>query len=261
MPLKEVKNIMKICVVQTRPDKGDIQSNIDDHKKFIELAAAHGADIVIFPELSLTGYEPTLAQELATYPDDYRLDEFQKTADSRQITIGVGLPTRQDRGICISLLIFQPNQARQLYSKQYLHADEEPFFVSGPNSPGLLVDNKIALAICYELSIAEHAERAYQNGAEIYIASVAKSVQGVEQASRRLAEIAQKYAMTVLMSNCLGPSDNFDSAGQTAVWNHQGRLLEQLNNTHEGLIIYDSDSLEVIKKEFAEKGNTEALRR
>jgi len=57
---------MKICVAQTRPVKGDIQSNIENHKKFIDLAVSGGADTIIFPELSLTGYEPELAKELAT---------------------------------------------------------------------------------------------------------------------------------------------------------------------------------------------------
>jgi predicted amidohydrolase len=47
---------MKICVAQTRPIKGNIQSNIVNHKKLIDLAVSNGAVIVIFPELSLTGY-------------------------------------------------------------------------------------------------------------------------------------------------------------------------------------------------------------
>ena len=54
---------MKICVAQTRPIKGDIQSNIDHHKQFINLAVANGASIIIFPELSLTGYEPKLSKK------------------------------------------------------------------------------------------------------------------------------------------------------------------------------------------------------
>lgn len=57
---------MKICVAHTRPVAGDIQSNIESHKKLLDLAIAHAAGMVIFPELSLTGYEPKLAKELAT---------------------------------------------------------------------------------------------------------------------------------------------------------------------------------------------------
>ena len=47
---------MKICIAQTRAVKGDIEANLVNHKKSIELAAAHGAEMIIFPELSLTGY-------------------------------------------------------------------------------------------------------------------------------------------------------------------------------------------------------------
>ncbi|MCB8946351.1 MAG: carbon-nitrogen hydrolase family protein [Ardenticatenaceae bacterium] len=166
---------MKICVVQTRPIKGDIQGNIVAHQRLVERAAAYGAETVIFPELSLTGYEPTLAQALATHQDDARLDRLQKTADCRQMTIGVGLPTVNEPLPSISMVIFQPNQPRQLYSKQFLHGDEEPFFTSGPRSAGLVGRSpQVALAICYELSVAAHAAQAVAKGADLCI-SVAKS--------------------------------------------------------------------------------------
>lgn len=56
---------MKICVAQTRPIKGEIDKNIEIHKKFIDLATSKGANMIFFPELSLTGYEPKLAKHLA----------------------------------------------------------------------------------------------------------------------------------------------------------------------------------------------------
>lgn len=240
---------MKICVAQTRPIKGDIQSNIDNHKKLIALASSHGADLIIFPELSLTGYEPKLAEELATTQDDRRLDDFQKISNSRQITIGVGLPTKNETGICISLVLFQPHQARQTYSKNYLHPDEEEFFIRGQSLTGLSVNQtNIGLAICYELSVPDHAERAFKSGAEVYIASVAKSAAGVDAASKRLAEISNQYAMTVLMSNCVGPSDDFESAGKTSVWNNKGLLLGQLDDSNEGILIIDTDTQELIEE-------------
>src|SRR4051794_17238166 len=112
---------MKICVAQTKPVKGDIQSNIDSHKRLIDVAISNGADTIIFPELSLTGYEPKLSKELATDQDDSRFDDFQKISDTKHITIGVGMPTKSNSDILISMIIFQPYAPRQTYSKQYLH--------------------------------------------------------------------------------------------------------------------------------------------
>ena len=240
---------MKICVAQTRPVKGDIQSNIGHHKKLINLAVFHGADIIIFPELSLTGYEPTLAKELATHQDDRRLDDFQKISDTQQITIGVGVPTKNTTGICISMVLFQPHKARQTYSKKYLHPDEEEFFVSGQSFTGLKVNKtNIALGICYEISVPEHAENAFESGAEIYIASVAKFLNGIDKALKRLSDIASTYDMTVLMANCVGPCDGEECAGKTSIWNNKGLLAGQLNNTNEGIVIIDTDTQELIEK-------------
>lgn len=240
---------MKICVAQTRPIKGDIQSNIGNHKKLIDLAVFNRADTVIFPELSITGYEPELSKQLATNQDDSRFDDFQMIADTKQINIGVGVPTKNNIGICISMILFQPHKARQTYSKKYLHPDEENFFIGRKSHPDLIFSkDKIALAICYELSVPEHSENAFKSGAKFYIASVVKSVNQVNKAIERLSDIASKYSMTVLMSNCVGESGGMECGGRTSIWNNKGLLVGQLDDTNEGVIIIDTDTQELIKK-------------
>lgn len=237
---------MKICAAQTRPAKGDMQSNIAKHKVLIDLAVSNGADIIIFPELSITGYEPELAKELATDSSDSRFDDFQKTSDVKQITIGIGVPTKNDGGIRISMIIFQPGQPRQTYSKQYLHEDEYPYFTNGDQQLFLDIDNnKIAPAICYESLLPQHSDHAFKNGAGIYIASVAKSANGVEKAYRHFPQVAAAYSMPVLMANCTGPCDNFESAGKTSAWNNKGVLAGQLNEKDEGILIMDTGTGEV----------------
>jgi predicted amidohydrolase len=139
------------------------------------------------------------------------------------------------------MVLFQPNQLRQVHSKKYLHADEEPFFVPGKNLPGLLIaDTPIALAICYEISIPMHSQLAFDSGAQLYIASVAKTATGVEKAWAQLSDIAAKYKMTVLMCNSIGMCEDGECAGQSAAWNGKGILLGQLNNFDEGLLLLDT---------------------
>ncbi|MEO6549219.1 MAG: carbon-nitrogen hydrolase family protein [Ferruginibacter sp.] len=242
---------MKICVVQSRPVIGDIESNIINHKRLIRLAIDQDAGIVIFPELSLTGYQPQLAKQLAVNEMDNRLNDFQQISDTAKIVIGVGIPVKHNSGVCIGMVIFQPNQSRKVYAKKYLHSDEDPFFVSGENYT-LSGQDKIALAICYELSVPEHSANAFENGAKIYIASVAKPAAGVEKASETLAGIARKYTMTVLMSNCLGDCYDCECSGQSAIWDSKGLLCAQLNNADEGLLILDTGTGEIIKKQIDE---------
>ncbi|MHB1278222.1 MAG: carbon-nitrogen hydrolase family protein [Bacteroidia bacterium] len=234
---------MKLCIAQTRSFKGDIERNIGTHKRMIELALEKGIDLIIFPELSLSGYEPTLAEELATIQEDSRLDIFQHISDKELVVICIGLPTRSEAGVHISLVIFQPDTPRSTYSKQYLHKDELPYFLPGDQPMILsLGDKKIALAICYESLLPEHAEDAAQQGAAIYLASVAKAAKGVEKAFKHYPEIAKKHGMLVMMANSVGPNDDFESAGQSAVWNASGTLVHQLDDHNEGFLIYNTET-------------------
>jgi predicted amidohydrolase len=232
---------MKLCVVQARAVKGDIPGNIGNHKKIIDLAVSHGADTIIFPELSITGYEPTLAKELATELHDERLNVFQQISDESRVTIGVGIPLNVKTGITISMVLFQPHKPREVYAKKYLHADEDPFFVSGQSTISILGED-VALAICYELSVPEHVEDAYKCGAGIYIASAVKSTGGIDKAISRLSEISIEYGMTVLFSNAVGESDGFECAGRSSIWDDTGALLQQLDAVNEGILLFDTET-------------------
>ncbi len=95
---------MRICLAQTESKKGNINWNISNHKKWIEVAISKNADLIAFPELSLTGYEPNLANKLATNRNDLRLNDFQELSDKNQISIGIGLPTKTENGILIGQL-------------------------------------------------------------------------------------------------------------------------------------------------------------
>ena len=234
---------MKICVVQTRPVRGDIQTNIENHKKLLDAAIAKDADVIIFPELSITGYEPELADKLATEIDDPRFDVFQEISNSNQVTIGVGMPIRNNAGITISMILFRPNAPRHLYNKKYIHPDEERFFVSGQNENGIVGEgNNIALSICYELSVPAHAENAHKNGAEFYISSSVKSKNAMQRTMTRLSEIAKNYSMIVLFANCVGESGGYDCGGKSSIFTEDGELLTKLNDVDEGFLIINIDN-------------------
>jgi predicted amidohydrolase len=236
---------MRICVAQLRPTPGDIEANVRKHDALLALAISKNAHMVCFPELSLTGYEPKLAKQLATTYDDPRLDIFQKIADSESVYIAVGLPTISERGARIGMVVFQPMRPLVSYAKQQLHADELPYFVEGEHQLVLDAANqRIVPAICYESLQDSHAEKAAELGADIYLASVAKSAHVAAKAFLHYPEVARRYSMTVLMANCVGPSDDFVAVGGSSVWNSRGELLTRLDAEHEGIVLYDTESCE-----------------
>ena len=240
---------MNIAIAQLKSMKGDIPANIEKHIKFIERACLLNADFIFFPELSLTGYEPGLAEKLAVDKNDKRFDVLQQTSDQKMISFAVGVPTISENGIYISMLIFQPKQQKLIYSKQQLHEDELPYFKNGNEQVLITLKNqKIAPAICYESLQTDHANEAARLGAAIYIASVAKSQNGINKAFAHYPNMAKKYKMPVLMSNCIGECDNFISAGFSSVWNKEGELVVQFDNQQEGLLIFNTETEKVMKE-------------
>ena len=231
---------MRIAAAQIPAFKGDLDRNIAAHVAFIETAAKHHVNWIIFPELSLTGYEPDLARQLAIFTDDRRLEPFQPLSERHRISIAVGVPLQGIAGVEIAMLLFQPGKPKVAYSKYFLHEDELPFFKPG-KQPGCVIadERKLGFAICYEISVAEHAFATIQKGAEVYVASVAKTSDGVQKARERLEQVAIDFNIPVLMCNAVGEADGMVCGGGSFAISPTGGVIAQLDRSNEGLLLMD----------------------
>jgi predicted amidohydrolase len=236
---------MKLCAVQYACVTGEFERNVERHVEFVELAASHDAELILFPELSLTGYEPKLAKSLATHVEDPRLDVFQRLSNAHDIVIAAGLPLVTSRKPQIGMVVFQPNTGRQAYAKQRLHDDELPYFSPG-NRPMLIEtrEHRLALAICYESLQPDHVATAASLGADVYLASVAKLALGMDEAYAYYATFAREHAMTILMANCVGPCDGDAGGGRSAAWNDRGTYVAALDGTQEAILMLDTAKLD-----------------
>jgi len=231
---------MIVAAAQIRSTPGDIPENIDLHLAAIKLAARNDADMVVFPELSLTGYEPSLSGQLAFERLDDRLQIFRDLSVSFGIAIGIGIPTKTNGKPRISHAFFRPNSEDVLYSKQRLHDDELPFFEAGDEQACLQTDHDTVVpAICYEALVPEHAAHAAALGATVYIACVAKHERGTRQAHTYLPEAARRHQFNVVLCNAVGRSDNFVSAGSSAAWNRKGEKLACAGANEQCVLLVD----------------------
>lgn len=231
---------MKIAAVQFKSVAGDVHANINRHIEAIELAVKHGADLIYFPELSISGYEPKLAKALAVVPSDDIFNGFQALSDRHRVIIGIGMPLSSEGQIQIGMIWCEPHKPRARYAKQLLHADEMPFFVSGNKQLILQKEGyQFAPAICYESLQPGHSEYAAAAGADVYLASVAKSTAGITKAMQHYPETARKHNMRVVLANCIGPCDDFAGAGGSAAWSSNGQLLRQMGDSTEGILMVD----------------------
>jgi predicted amidohydrolase len=224
---RHLPDLPLLAAAQTVVVKGDIGANVERHVVLSAIAARHGARLVLFPELSLTGYEPTLARELALTADDARLAPLRDTARCEGIVIVAGAPLRNDGGLpLIGALTFLPDGTMHVYTKQHLHDGEEAAFACGQGGAALSVDGaQVALAVCAEITHASHAAAAALAGAQLYAASVLVSENGYAADAARLQGHAATHALPVLMANHGGPSGGWQCAGRSAVWDEAGALV------------------------------------
>ena len=232
---------MILAAAQTKPTRGDIEANLSDHYRLIELAVQNGAQLIAFPELSITGYERENAEKLTFKKDDSRLDHLRKLAVESNIVIIAGAPIQIDAELFIGEFIISPDNSVKIYTKQFLHEGEDEFFQSSFDyNPMISIeDKKISFAICADIDNPLHPENACKKATDIYIASIFFSPNGIRNAYKDLQSYAQKHQMNVLMSNFSGESWGSPSAGQSAFWNNKGELIAQMNDSDSGLLIVE----------------------
>jgi predicted amidohydrolase len=232
---------MRIGLAQIRSERGNLQGNIDHHLAALEKTATHSVELVVFPELSLTNYDPGIAGDAAIDALDARLDVFQRFADRLGTAVVVGAPLKSPAQPMIAMVVFRPGEDRRVIGKQYLHADEAGFFTPASGPVGVLdMDLRIGLAICYEISVPEHAAKSVGRGVGLYLASVAKTAEGVAAARASLSATARRYTIPVLMVNCVGTCEGKAAGGGSMVIDEAGRLVAQLGGREEGVLLYDT---------------------
>jgi len=215
-----------IAAIQSASLKGDIATNLTRHLALARQAAAHGARLALFPELSLTGYEPDVAAATALRGDDARLAPLAELAQSSGMIIVAGAPLRIDGALYIGAISFLPDGGVAEYTKQHLHDGEEKVFVAGCGGAALDIGGiPAALAVCADFTHASHAQAAAGAGAMLYAASVLVSPGGYAKDSGILRSYAEQHKMPVLMSNHGGPTGGWQSAGRSALWDERGQLV------------------------------------
>jgi predicted amidohydrolase len=220
---------MRIALAQIKSVSGNLKHNFERHIEAAESALKNKCTLVVFPELSLTNYEPALAKETVSASDAF-IESFQIFCNNRKINMLVGLPIQLKDGIGIGLTFIQANQTPSTYCKRYLHADELPYFTTGKEEVIWDLEERIAPAICYESTLLVHAAEAAKMKASVYLASVAKSATGIAKVQEHYAGISKQHQWWTLLVNMIGPADNFIGAGGSAVWNTQGNKIACLDD-------------------------------
>jgi predicted amidohydrolase len=235
---------MILTAAQTKPKRGDIKENLLDHYRLIKAASDEGSNLIVFPEMSITGYERENAHLLTFSLNDPRLDELIKLAFDRKIIIIAGAPISINSDLFIGEYIIQPDKSIMIYTKQFLHPGEEEYYESSfEYNPMISFENeRISPAICADIDHPLHPESASKAGSSIYIASIFFSPNGIPSAHSSLSSYAKKYSMNILMSNYSGDSWGQPSGGRSAFWDINGKMIAEMNESDSGLLFVENNN-------------------
>lgn len=196
----------------------DIAANAATHAAAVHAAAAR---VVVFPELSLTGYELT-APLLAL--DDPRLEPLVAACAATDTIALAGAPVD---GPHIAMLVIDRDGVRVAYRKQHPHGTAEARFRPGPRPEVLEVDGwRLGLAICRDTGIPEHATHTAALGIDAYVAGAADSPEADTVIADRARRISTTHGVWVAFSCFAGPTgDPFpQTAGRSGIWLPDGRV-------------------------------------
>ena len=228
-----------IALAQLPVTKAAVNDNLQRHLAYIERAAALGANVVAFPELSLTGYELALLSQLAMPRDDATFAALSAAAVATNTVVIAGCPLHNPNGKPhIAAVICFPNGEHTFYLKQHLHEGEEVYCAPGYES-GLINVNgtRIALAVCADFTHPSHAATAAKQQADVYLASALISPGGYATDAELLATIAKRHQLPVLLANHIFTTGGWQTCGNSGGWNAAGELTVKANGTQPSLVL------------------------
>ena len=233
----------KIAAAQVASIRGDIDRNIATHVAAIAAAAERDVSVLVFPELSLTGYEIDLSAELAMSATDPRLDPLHNLAHQFQIEVVVGAPLRNEgEKPWLGAIVMSADGTTRTYSKMHLGGSEPTCFTPGEAPLVFTVrGHTTGIAICADASQPSHPLTCANAGAGIYAAGVFLNAEWYVTDAPRLANYAARHGMLVLMANHADSVGTYRSVGKSAAWAPDGRLLAQADGVENALVIATHD--------------------
>ncbi|MFJ7954975.1 carbon-nitrogen hydrolase family protein [Streptomyces sp. NPDC096319] len=233
---------MIVAATQFAPVAGDIDANVRTIAGLVRAAGAEGARVVVFSELSLTGYEPSLIRDspgLVLTEDDACLEPVREACRAVGAAAVVNGPVRTaGSGAGITTLVVGPDGSLLArYDKQHLYGVEAEVFAAGSTDGRFALDGvRFALATCYDNRFPALAERAAADGCAVYLAS---SVLGADNDSFETVypARARDFGLHVVLGNVLGPNEDGVGCGLAGAWGPDGGRIADAGAEEPGFVL------------------------
>jgi NAD+ synthase (glutamine-hydrolysing) len=239
---------VRIALAQLNPTVGDIAANEARALEALEGARAAGAQLVLFPELYVTGYPPEDLLLKEHFLRDARAAVDRLARASGDLVTIVGFPER-DVDVFNSAAVLAGGEVAAIYRKVYLPNygvfDEQRYFQSGPGGGIVELDGvRLGVTICEDIwepgpPLSDEALA----GATV-IANISASPyhagKGAER-ERMIAQRARDSLAAVAFCALVGGQDELVFDGHSLVVDHAGEVVARAAQFEEELLIAEID--------------------
>jgi predicted amidohydrolase len=230
-----------IALAQINTRLGDVQANLEKHINLVEQARAGGADLLVFPELSLTGY---VLQDLATTvshhpsPDDPVFKHLFQLSKDLDLVVGFVDEDNRHR-FFISSAYLSAGELLHIHHKVYLPTyglfDEGRFFAWGDQIRAFDTRfGRVGILICEDFWHASPPYLLWLDGADVFLFTSASPGRGLNLepqlgSARWVEHINRAYASLfttfVAHANRVGYEDGLNFWGGSTLFDPDGELL------------------------------------
>jgi NAD+ synthase (glutamine-hydrolysing) len=250
--------MVKIALAQVNPTVGDLAHNRGLAEDAIDKARAAGADLVILPEMVLTGYPPMDLLERDGFVNDQLRELEALEARSRDITIVLGAVLREPEGrpkaLLNSAVVLADGRRAGARAKSLLPTydvfDENRYFQPGTSREPISLpdlDLRLGLAVC-EDTWCDHVPYAFDPVSELaaagatLVANPSASPWHVGKPLERrkmFADNARRFGLPIVFVNQVGGNDELVFDGGSFLVDGRGRIHAQLPLFESALAVVD----------------------
>jgi NAD+ synthase (glutamine-hydrolysing) len=246
---------LRIALAQINPTVGDLDGNVSKIIGHLQKAQRLEADLVVFPELAVTGYPPEdLLLKSQFIADNLHALEMIKESAS-DIAAIVGFVDRKEALFNAAALIYN-RQIIDVYHKVYLPNygvfDEYRYFRSGTRCPVYRFGNSwIGVNICEDIWYTEGPARLQSTAGATVIININASPYHMGKWKLReemLSARASENMVTLVYLNTVGGQDELVFDGQSLIIGPDGNILFRGKQFDEDLIVADINPVDRIMR-------------
>ncbi len=240
--LRNQNDCFRIALVQLMPQIGNTVYNADRILRFLDEAAEQNADLVMFPECSLSGYSTEQAKEIALDQNDLQISRIRKASREMGISVCYGYIEKKEGGLYLVQELAADSEY-MLYRKTHLGIKEKKVFQEGNDFPVCHAPVCIGIQLCWESHIPEISIMERNQGAELLLVPYASPMSKErcrENWNIHLPARASDNGVYLAACNLLFPGRNNPGetrGGGLAVFDPKGRLLTEYYGTEEKMIL------------------------